>query len=562
MSTLALIHETTPIQSTRLKVLEPAVWCALALIAAITQLPQHKLTPNLHNDSLQYLSAAKEFGSTQRLATSIVYFDTERMHGAIPAPLTWFPPGYSLAIAGLSTIGLDNELSALLVSIASFILVAAGIWVLMRMLDPSLWAARIAVFCWLTNEHARVFSHTALTESMFTAFGLASLLFIVCAYRNSDHTAVYWAGAAAMAGASYWVRYAGLLWVVICLGFLFWQLATSGNNKRAFLRPAILAVGLLVLFLTPLLVRNMILVGDPRGGNNTPVSRPVMRIVGRTPGIFYQLIMGSGQSWFWVALFASGLIVLCLIAFRAGAVKPLIPAGQGHSQVSAAPGWRIVLASLLIYVAGISAIAVRTPISHTSRMFLPILPHCIALAICGLAILIRRVPAGAQSRTAFAAVLLCALPGYAMSNILAGTSIEADNYQRTVAALLVPDDNGRSLKEILRQELKPGEVIAATNGQAVGYILGHPTLALAGRPYTLLTWNALELRTQLARYRAAHLLVFRNAGLAPVIDQSAFLRKLAAGQPPSWLRVAAFNRDLYLYQVELDSFDAADESLQ
>jgi hypothetical protein len=565
MSIQVLNQKKAEYRSARLHLLEPAAWCALALFAAFAQLPQRNLIPRLYNDSFQYLSMAKQLGSSQRIETSLVYFDTARRYGAIPAPVTWFPPGYPLAIAGLSTIGLANEGAALVLSLASFVLVAAEIWVLMRMLDPSRFAARIAVFGWMVNAHALVFSNSALSESMFTAFGLASLLFIVYAYRNSAHSAVYWAGAAAMAGASYWVRYAGLLWVAACLVFLLWQVATSGNKRRAFLRPAILAVSLLVLFLTPLLLRNMILAGDPRGGNNTPVARPFIKMAMRAPGILYHLIMGNGvlaQLWFFAALLAAGLIVLGLIAFRAGAVKPLVPARQGRSQVSAPPGWAIVLAALLIYFAGITAIAARTPISYTSRMFLPMLPHCIALALCGLATLMRRVPAGGQSRTAFAAVLLCALPWYTMSNVLSRASIEPDNYQRTVAALLEPDDKGHSLKEILGQELKPGEVIAATNGQALGYVLGHPTLALAGRPFTLLTWNAPELRAHLARYGANHLLIFRSAELAPVTDQSPFLQKLAAGQPPSWLRVAAFNRDIYLYQVELDSFDAADESLQ
>src|SRR5215472_7264459 len=101
--------EKAPYRSTRLHVLEPAGWCLLALIATVAQLAPHNLMPRLYNDSFQYLSVAKQFGSTQRIATSLVFFDTARFHGTIPAPVTWFPPGYPLAIAGLSTIGLANE---------------------------------------------------------------------------------------------------------------------------------------------------------------------------------------------------------------------------------------------------------------------------------------------------------------------------------------------------------------------------------------------------------------------------------------------------------------------
>jgi hypothetical protein len=545
--------------------LEPALWCAFALVAAITQLLQHNLLPRLYNDSFQYLSAAEEFRSTQRISTSVVYFDTERMHGTIPAPLTWFPPGYPLAIAALSTIGLDSQRAALILSIASFVLVAAGIWALMRMLEPSRWAARIAVFCWLTNSHALTFSTTALSESMFAAFGLASLLFLVYANRNAAHATVCWAGSTAMAGASFWVRYAGLLWVLACLACLCRQVAISKYKMRAFLRHAILIGPLVVLFITPLLVRNIILVGDPRGGNNNRIARPLSRLVIEVPRIMYQLAMGQGglpQLWFCGAILLAGLIGLCTIAFRSSTKDSRALTQHSYLRVLRTADWAIVMAAFLVYTGGIAVIATRAPISYSSRMFFPIFPHYIALAVCGLALLIRRIPARRHLRLAMVASVLCVLLGYTISNVGSGTPKEPDLYQRTAAALQGPDKTGRSLEEVLSRELKPGEVIAATNGQAAGYFLRHPTRALAGHPYTAMNWSEPQLRRELARYGAAHLLIFRNAELDPIIDQSPFLNMLAAGQSPSWLQVAAFNRDLYLYRVELAASGAAEELTQ
>jgi hypothetical protein len=411
----------------------------------------------------------------------------------------------------------------------------------------------MAVFCWITNAHAISFSISALSESMFTAFGLASLLFLVHANRKPTHTAACWAGSVAMAGASYWVRYAGLLWVLACFAVIYWQLTKT--KWRAFLRPVLFTGALAVLFLTPLLVRNVILVGDPRGGNNTPISRPPATLVMETPGIVYRLIMGEGDPsrlWLSCAFVATGLIGLCINASGGHVTKVQAQVKRTYSRVSRAPNWAIVLAALFIYVTCVAVISTRSPTSYSPRMFFPGLPHYLALAVCGLAFLMRRGLARGYSRTAFVAFGLCALSGYAMSNIISGMPDGPGIYQRTVTALLGPDEEGRSLRKILDQELKPGEVIAATDGQAAGYILRHPTLALAGHPYTVLTWNARELKTQLARFRAGHLLVFRNSKLDPVIDQSPFLEGLAAGDAPPWLRVAAFNREAYLYRVEPD----------
>jgi hypothetical protein len=148
-------------------------------------------------------------------------------------------------------------------------------------------------------------------------------------------------------------------------------------------------------------------------------------------------------------------------------------------------------------------------------------------------------------------MVLCLLVGYGIANAISRTSLEPDSYERTEKALSQPDEAGRTIKQRLDQELTPGEVIAATNGQAAGYVLQHPTLSLVGRPYGRVNWNATAVRAELVRFGATHLLVFRDAALYPVIQESQFLGALAAGQAPSWLRPVDLNPDIYLYRVEI-----------
>ena len=62
----------------------------------------------------------------------------------------------------------------------------------------------------------------------------------------------------------------------------------------------------------------------------------------------------------------------------------------------------------------------------------------------------------------------------------------------------------------------------------------------------------------MARYQAAHLLIFRNAELDPVVDESRFLQGLAVGQSPPWLGLAGFNRDTYVYRVEISPGSSRD----
>jgi hypothetical protein len=307
----------------------------------------------------------------------------------------------------------------------------------------------------------------------------------------------------------------------------------------------------------PLMVRNVILVGDWRGGNNIAASMPISRLVTDTLRVLHYLILGDARLsrlWFPMVLMSIGLVGLCVIGRRAKAARRLASIREVLSLLPRVTNGTIVLAAFLIYSTGIAAIAVRSVISYSPRMYVPVLPHMMALLVCGVAFLVRRLPAGAYSRLVPATVL-CLLLGDVIGNSISRISLGPDQYEKTQEALLRPDEAGRSIKQLLDRELKPGEVIAATNGQAAGYALNHPTLSLVGRPFSLVTWNALELRTELARFAVTHLLVFRDTGLDPVIGQSQFLGGLAAGQSPPWLRLAGFNRDIYVYRVQMSGPD-------
>jgi hypothetical protein len=124
-----------------------------------------------------------------------------------------------------------------------------------------------------------------------------------------------------------------------------------------------------------------------------------------------------------------------------------------------------------------------------------------------------------------------------------------DQYERTSEALLRSDDSGRSVREILEQELKPGDRIAGTNAQAAGYILQRPALSLIGPPNTSMTWTESELRRELARFNVDYLLMF-NESFESASSDLPFLRELVAGRSPEWLQPVAFRSDVKVYRVQ------------
>lgn len=542
---MAIAESPTSVRPWSLR-LEPVAWCILAVLSAIIPLTVQK-RPNLFPDSFQYLTAAKNLHSTGRMATSLVHFDTERSHGTIPAPLTWFPPGYPLAIAAISRLGCDYETAALLTSVASFVFVAWALWHLVRIIDPSRWAARAAVLCWIVSSQALFYSVSAMSEAVFTALGLASLLFLVSTEEmsNSVHVWMCWLGSAAMAGLSYWVRYAGILWVLGCFVFFMAQIVYGNNGKRSR-RPAITAVALLFSLVAPLMIRNMMLVGDWRGGNNTPAAMPLGKFVVDSAKLAFHLVLGDapiGQLALPAMVIAIGVIGVCIVArrfFRANFSWRLLLAKQ-----------EIVLAAFLLYSGGIAGIALRSVIDYGPRMFVPVLPHLIVLATCFVAFALRRSQGGSYPRWVQLTIVLCLLLGYTAGNFVSRALPEPDTFEKTEEALLQHDRTGHSIKERLASELKPTEVIAATDGQAAGYVLAHPTLSLVGRPYDLTPWSEPVLHKQIDRFGARHLLVFRNTAFDPVIRESRFLGALAACQTAApWLQLVNENQSVCVYRVE------------
>lgn len=548
---VAAIESSILEQSSRWQRLEPIVWCMLALVVAAIQAPSGRL-PHIYTDSCQYLSAAEHLRSAHRIETSLVHFNTERSHGTVPAPLTWFPPGYPAAIALVSMIGCGCETAALWISIVSFVLVTGSVWLLMRKLDPSRWTARAAVLCWLTNNYALFFSVAALSESIFTLLGLASLLFLmrVDDFEDRRHAGICWIGSAIMAGLSYWVRYAGILWVVAFLAIL-WALVLFRKKGRPSWRVAIAATASAALLIVPLMIRNLILVHDWRGGNDTPFSMPIRDFAVTTPRLLFHLAFGDGaisQLWIPVAVVSIGLIGAYVITLaKVENVAP--PPRKVFSRLPAARS-RILLALSLIYVTGIAAIASHSVIAYQPRMFVPVLPHLIGLSTIGVAFMIRRRPAGGWQRRIGAGMVLCLLLGYGAANFISRAATPPDGFRKTQQALLEPDGTGVSMKSRLTQELKGGEVIAATNGQLVGYILKQPTLSLVDRRFGALIWNEQRLRKEMARFGATHLLVFRDAGFDSVVQESRFLSALAQGHASPWLKLVASNRDIRMYRVQ------------
>jgi hypothetical protein len=517
---------------------EILLWCLVAGIALFLRAGVVG-GPSLSNDGYQYLATAHNFLRGDPAATSIVHFDTERLHGRIPAPLTTFPAGYPALIAFVSAagVGVEGEHAAVLLSFLAVIALIPMYARAARLLGAPPAAARGTIALLVASSSWLATGYQVSTEALFTSVSFAALLLLLEAESRNRSTRDYvmlqlWAGL--LVAGAFWLRYAGL--------FLFAATALfqGGRWLAKPTRRALYAV--VALFLPAVLIgaglwRNHVLVGSWKGGNTKDVELDVLGLPVKFARAMHHLFFGDTQ-----LSAAQALIALAFAAFLAAGLRALWRARGAI--VSEARG-QLLGIYVAVYVAAMLYLGADSMISFSARMFVPILPLLLLLA-CGLwahaALVFARAP---WPRVHGALSVLVA--AYACVNVVVLFEVpDAMPHQRVSARLNAPVFSGESLRQVIEREVAPEAVLLAADGQATGFVLGRKVVSLVSPQYSDLDWNEKTVRATMIRFGARHLLVYAEQEAS-----SAFLGELVRGAAPAWLKLVAENRQARLYFAEV-----------
>jgi hypothetical protein len=522
-------------------------WGILGLSVAFVMLALHPAP--LSNDSYQYLSVAANIRHGNGAATDLVYFDTERSHGRIPAPLTTFPPGYSAAIGLLSGITGSFETAARILSAIGY----AGTAVLLvsvlisARVTPLLRAAVLLLY--LTNFVSASFSTAVLTESMFVFVFIASIAALSLAWRNTQHPygRLLWTVAGmTLAGFSYWIRYAGLFLIaalVLCVVLRFIRLRSRIGASELY--AALIPIGMA----GALMARNVFQVGTWKGGNDLPVSNPLRRVLADFMRAQLHIFTGEHAVNFglWEALLLLGSLGLGALLVR---VILCDGCGSGALLHRLDGLWLLPFTCAAIYSVGLCYAGLHTVISFGTRMFLPVLP--IYLLLLGLVLhwLISR--ASFRGGQVWFWATLCALViGYAGVNARDLNMPQAETRQSYLSGLFAErTTNGLSLSDWVNAHIGPTAVIAAQDGQATGYLLQRRALGMVESEYSAERWECPEIRVQMNRFDARYLILYRHPDQRThLLEESGFAAEAANGQPKCGFVIAAENRDVRILEI-------------
>ncbi len=492
----------------------------LSVAAACLGLRIWVLGVNVANDSYQYLSVANNIATGHGVSTSIPYYETELRPGVVPAFSTHFPPGYSLLIVALSATGLSGEASGYVVSFLAFVALAPLFLQLARRLGIHQGAARVALVMMCLNQALLAFSSSLGSELAFTAMTMAALLLIQASQTaTQDSMAAAVLGGVLAAGA-YWIRYAGLLMVGMLA--LLCVLRLIQFRWPQFARAAV-SFFTACFCMAPILIRNEMLVGSWQGYVTKHVLHPAG--IGKAYVVsMYHLFFGFGlarQTAPFVAVCLACVITLAIVAVRRpGQRKPV--------------SVLILAIYAAVYTVGMVYLGITSDISFGERIFVPLLPMLLLLGSAGFT---RWQPA--VRRTTIIAVASIMVIAYGASNLIGSSLTKAAARHIEVQSAV----SGK-LRVILDGDTR---VLVSADGQAVGYGLGRPVVGLVGTDYSNIRWTEQDVHDLMLRYGSHHILLFPGTDTLDGQRTSQFLRSLAAGKHPPWLRVEAENDRAILF---------------
>jgi hypothetical protein len=349
-----------------------------------------------------------------------------------------------------------------------------------------------------------------------------------------------------LAGLSFWVRYAGLFLIAALVLYVLLRFLRVRSRRAAFeLCAALIPVGLA----GALMMRNVLLTGTWKGGNDLPVLNPLRGVLADFARAQLHLLFGEHAVKFgvWEAiLLAGGLGLGALLArvLRRGILG-------GSARLPRLDGlWLLPFLCAAVYSAGLCYAGWRTVISFGTRMFLPVLPVYILL----FGLVLHWLNARARSSGGqiwFRAALCALLIGYIGVNARDLNDPRPEPRQNRLSVLFAEQTAaGQPLSDWVNAHIAPAEVIAAQDGQAVGYLLHRRTLGLVEREYSDERWECPEIREQMNRFGARYLILYRHPGHnSLLLEQSSFAAEAVSGEPGCGFAVAAQNPDVRILEI-------------
>lgn len=231
-----------------------ALLAGVLVVSAVITLWSGRVYPYVGNDSATYIETAWHFLAGDGLYAAPRLGDPANLDMS-RNPL--FPPGYSLLIAAVSSLGVQPSIAAIWISRIAAMVVPLALVLLFRTLVPP-WVLLLLGLAVIASPGMTATEISAMSDTSFLLLVMASFGVLM---GNGSKKIRFWLLSGALAGMAYWLRNVGLaLLLSLPVG-----LATAhvvGVNRLESWRPLLAWLAAGAIFSLPMLALNYEIYGS------------------------------------------------------------------------------------------------------------------------------------------------------------------------------------------------------------------------------------------------------------------------------------------------------------
>jgi hypothetical protein len=461
----------------------------------------------MHPDTAQALSVARNLQQGHGFKTSIIYYEEHYALNTWPAPQTVFPLGYPSLIALLGQVGIPLRSVPFAVGVTGFLCIPLLISLAALRMGRQPMTATLLSALWLCCPMIWHNVWERQTESLFIALTLASLILLQS--KTIKYRTLLLAGL--LAAIAITLRYAGVFWLMSA-GLAF--LIQFSQQRLTAVRQAIAFSAIPVAVAAFLFARNIILVGDLKGGSTKEVHRSFKVAAENTWHAASRLIgldktnLLSGHPAE-VAVFV-GLCLLAIAVF-VGLWRHSRP-NDGMGRALPATGHSAAFLYIIVSLAALICLEKTTSINLSPRMLFPIIPFSLlacsdvfSRTLTG-SFCLNKTGQPLRGGVVFAGVLL-------ISGVLCGQFRAAEEVRGYVHRFgLINEIVGQPI-ETSTGTIEPREIlknmrILSDEPDMLGETIQQGIVGLISATYSNRIWTDDEVIALIRRYRINRIVVF------------------------------------------------------
>jgi hypothetical protein len=512
-------------------------WASLLAAVVALWLSYGKIgAPYITNDGYQYLDAASNLASGKCFCTRVALFDEQVELGRIPIPFTHFAPGYPLLMAAVSRLGVSIEIAGYLLSAFGFLVVLWMMWDIALGLGAQPWVVAAFSLLWITHATGLLYASTVGTESLFAALLLGVAALVVRDVLANKKNSVLPVLIGVCAGLSYGIRYPGLFIVAAAGVYLLvraWRTSQARLGAVAGIVSEIVIVGCIQ-------IRNLIYTGSWRGGFQNSGRHTLPASLAETIRSFLHLMTGDRvplhfNVWFAIFALSTGWVLFLLA--RSWTRRDF----EAKGAIIEAIGWICFIG--VVYSGGILLATLTTIAGDLPRYYFPVYPLFLTCALIACS----SIAKGGLNWLPVATLIISLIAIEGRSVLVAPSE---PDWILTRAVLSEKIPSGIPLLQWLQQRVSPNDVVIAVEGQALHYISQRPVVAVIPPQDSHRRTDEEGYKSLMHQYHSRYLVLFPNTPSTMTPEQYAtvFLRDLASGTSPAWLKLVERTTHAAIYE--------------